>query len=91
MECDSASTGLAVQQECDGRELEQSGNVMDVRFVPDDQSFEGRPVHDYATRVEVAGARYRAPQFSTKALQATQVDITWDAEDEDRQRLLSMR
>lgn len=90
-ECDSAQTGLAVQQECDGRELEQSGNVMDVRFVPDDQSFEGRPIKDRSTEVEGSGARYRAPVFSTKALQATKVEITWDGEDEERSRLLQMR
>lgn len=90
-ECDSPTTGLAVQQECDGRELEASGNVMDVRFVPDDQEFGSRPISDTATEIEGTGGRYRAPRFSTQALQATRVEISWDGEDEERTRLLQMR
>jgi hypothetical protein len=44
VECDSVTTAAALYRECDGIEFEHSACKLDLRFVPDEQSFEGRQV-----------------------------------------------
>ena len=51
-EFDSLSTALRVYNECDGMEFEHSACKFDLRFVPDEQSFEGRQVGGQAPRNE---------------------------------------
>ena len=48
IECDSAATAEAVYETCDNTEFEKSGNVLDMRFVPDDVTFDDKPT-DVAT------------------------------------------
>eukprot|EP00955_Chlamydomonas_euryale_P018735 199920-Chlamydomonas_euryale.AAC.1 len=43
-EFDSVATAATVYTECDGLEFERSACKFDLRFVPDEQSFEGRQV-----------------------------------------------
>jgi len=47
----SAAAAAHVYAECDGLEFERSANKLDLRFVPDGQSFEGREPRDVATTV----------------------------------------
>ena len=62
---------------------------LDLRFVPEGQSFEGRQVRDEAAGVP---AGYEPPPaFATAALQHTAVKLTWDAEPAERRRALSRR
>lgn len=68
--CDSAKTANVIYRECDSTEYERSGNIVDLRFIPDGHSFSDRPVKDHATRIP---AGYQPPRFETKALQHTQV------------------
>lgn len=86
--CSTARAAEAIYNECDGMELMKTANVFDLRFVPDDQSFEGRVVRDLATHVP---ADYSAPVFQTKALQHTNVELTWDKVDDDRKKTLSKK
>jgi hypothetical protein len=72
-EFDSASTANIVYSECDGTEFERSGNVIDLRFIPDDRSFDDRPVKESAKSIP---SGYRPPRFETKALQHSQVRYT---------------
>ncbi len=47
----SAAAAAHAYAECDGLEFERSANKLDLRFVPDGQSFEGREPCDVATTV----------------------------------------
>lgn len=69
-EFDSTQTANRVYCECDGTEFERSGNVVDLRFIRDDHSFEDRPIKDSATSIP---SGYQPPRFETKALQHSQV------------------
>jgi len=50
----SAAAAAHAYAECDGLEFERSANKLDLRFVPDGQSFEGREPRDVATAVPPA-------------------------------------
>jgi len=75
-EFDSPATALAVYGQCDGLEFERSSNILDLRFVPDNQDF-ARPCRDKADHVPI---EYQPPKYFTKALQQTKVDLSWEAE-----------
>ena len=62
---------------------------LDLRFVPDGQSFEGRAPRDVAT--EVPPGYVPPPAFATAALQHTNVKLTWDADDVVRKRTLARK
>lgn len=61
---------------------------LDLRFVPAEQSFAERVVHDRAASIP---AGYAAPDFATKVLQHTRVQLTWDADDEARKKALGRK
>ncbi|KAL9958924.1 hypothetical protein ACROYT_G036001 [Oculina patagonica] len=84
MECNSAATAEVLYEECDGTEFELSGNVLDLRYIPDDMEFE-QEAHSVATELPASGL-YKAPEFSTTALHQTNVKLTWDETDPGRQR-----
>jgi hypothetical protein len=86
--CDSSKTANEIYNECDCMELMKSANRFDLRFVPDDQSFTDRVIRDTATEVPVD---YVAPVFQTKALQHTNVDLTWDKGDDGRKKTLTRK
>jgi hypothetical protein len=52
------------------------------------QSFEGREQRDSAMAVP---DNYEPPNFQTVALQHTNVQLTWDADDDGRKRALSAK
>jgi len=85
VECDSAATGAALFGACDGIEFERSSTRLDLRFVPEGQSFAERSVRDAATSLP---AGYAPVDYTAQALQQTRVALTWDADDPDRKRHL---
>ncbi|GBG28345.1 Pre-rRNA-processing protein esf1 [Hondaea fermentalgiana] len=87
VEFNSVEAADHVYKECDGVEFERSSITFDLRFVPDGLEIE-RPVRDRVTDVS---EDYRAPDFITKALQSTKVQLTWDEEDHDRLKLRKWR
>ncbi|CAH3174378.1 unnamed protein product [Porites lobata] len=84
MDCDSPGTAEVLYDECDGTEFELSGNILDLRYIPDDMEFDHEP-HSVATGIPASGM-YSAPEFSTTALHQTNVKLTWDETDPGRQR-----
>lgn len=82
-EFDSVKTAMGVYHECDGIEYERSSFKLDLRYVPDDQTFEGREVRDSAADVP---PDYEAPEFQVKALQHSNVKLSWDDDDPARRK-----
>ncbi|RKP12621.1 hypothetical protein BJ684DRAFT_11232 [Piptocephalis cylindrospora] len=80
VECDSVATASTLYTQCDGAEYESSANFFDLRFIPDEVIFEDTP-RDTATGMMDG---YRPREFSTLALQHSEVKLTWDEDDVDR-------
>ncbi|CEP16586.1 hypothetical protein [Parasitella parasitica] len=80
IDCDSAQTAKAIYKSCDNTEYESSANFFDLRYIPQDMSFDDEP-KDTAT---VAPEGYQPTKFKTDALQRTKVSLTWDEDDVDR-------
>ncbi|CAM9123180.1 unnamed protein product [Scytosiphon promiscuus] len=85
LECSSIAAAEAIYREVDGMEFEHSSVALDLRFIPDDVSFEGRQTRDKSTSVP---SSYQPPSFICKALQQTKVECTWDEAPSERQVLL---
>ncbi|XP_017086761.1 ESF1 homolog [Drosophila eugracilis] len=86
VECNSISTADKVYQECDGIEYESSATRVDLRFIPDDTSFEEDTPSDECYELPDASS-YMPRQFTTTALQQAKVDLTWDETALDRREL----
>lgn len=84
MECDTPETAEVLYDGCDGKEYELSGNVLDLRYIPDDIEFNHEP-HSVATDLPAAGT-YAVPDFYTTALHHSKVKLTWDETDPRRHR-----
>ena len=82
-EFDTVKTAMGVYHECDGIEYERSSFKLDLRYVPDDQSFEGREIRDSAADIP---PDYEAPDFQVKALQHSNVKLSWDDDDPTRKK-----
>jgi len=83
VECDSAATADIIYAQCDGVEYETSGARIDLRFIPDDTSFDDITPRDKAEELSDA-INYRPKLFTTAALQLSSVALTWDETDPDR-------
>uniref|UniRef100_A0A1A8DJS0 ESF1, nucleolar pre-rRNA processing protein, homolog n=1 Tax=Nothobranchius kadleci TaxID=1051664 RepID=A0A1A8DJS0_NOTKA len=64
LECDSVDTAVKIYDECDGFEYESSCSVLDLRFIPDDVTFDDDP-KDVAT--DTSGTAYTPKLFSSSA------------------------
>jgi hypothetical protein len=84
VECDSKSTADHLYKECDGMEFERTSNTLDLRFIPDDMKFTRDP-RDVA---KDAPDEYKAPLFETRALQHSNVKLTWDDDEPTRVKAL---
>ncbi|XP_029668933.1 ESF1 homolog [Formica exsecta] len=82
-EFDSAETANKVYIECDGIEYESTATRLDLRFVPNDMTFDQEPKEICTEIPELA--KYEPRQFTTTALQQIKVQLTWDETNVDRQ------
>ncbi|XP_063183913.1 ESF1 homolog [Chroicocephalus ridibundus] len=86
VECDSPETANKIYEECDGLEFESSCSFIDLRFIPDNVTFDDKP-KDVASEVNVAA--YKPKYFTSAAMGTSKVDITWDETDHERVTSLS--
>ncbi|XP_073284107.1 pre-rRNA-processing protein esf1-like isoform X2 [Primulina huaijiensis] len=84
---DSSATADYLYKACDGVEFERSGNKLDLRFIPDSMNFEQQP-RDVATE---APADYEGLDFQTRALQQSNVHLTWDEDEPQRVKTLKRK
>ncbi|XP_070171062.1 ESF1 homolog [Polyergus mexicanus] len=82
-EFDSAETANKVYIECDGIEYESTATRVDLRFVPNDMTFDQEP-KEICTKIPEL-AKYEPRQFTTTALQQIKVQLTWDETNVNRQ------
>lgn len=82
-EFDSIETANKVYTECDGIEYESTATRLDLRFIPDDMTFDQK-AKEICTEIPDP-VKYQPRQFITTALQQVKVQLTWDETDPNRQ------
>ncbi|CAG2186494.1 ESF1 homolog [Mytilus edulis] len=80
VECDSQETANKIYEECDNMEYESSSNKLDLRFIPEDMTFDYEP----KTVCTEPPTSYSPSLYFTTALCQSKVDLTWDETDQDR-------
>ncbi|EPY49412.1 pre-rRNA processing protein Esf1 [Schizosaccharomyces cryophilus OY26] len=85
VECDKVRTAKAIYDACDGAEFETTANIYDLRFIPDDVSFEEDEPREVCTKIP---EKYEPREFVTDALQHSKVKLSWDADDPNRKNLI---
>lgn len=78
--CNSVKAAESIYKNCDGTEYESTANIFDLRYVPDGMEFDDKP-KDTCSELP---KKYRPLQFSTDALQHSNVKLTWDETPADR-------
>ncbi|QLQ80742.1 hypothetical protein HG537_0E00950 [Torulaspora globosa] len=78
--CNSVKAAESIYKNCDGTEYESTANIFDLRYVPDGMEFDETP-RDVCTELP---KNYKPLQFSTDALQHSNVKLTWDETPADR-------
>jgi hypothetical protein len=85
IDCSSVAIANQLYKNLDGTELGATANILDLRFVPDDVTFDDTP-KDEASSVP---DEHEFPEFVTDALQHSKPKLTWEGEDPRRKRLIS--
>lgn len=82
VDCDSVRTADAVYTECDSREYQLSSIILDLRYIPDDMTFEDEPREIFTESQTTVD--YQPSTFQSSALSQAKVEVTWDETDFDR-------
>ncbi|KHN99827.1 nuc153 [Metarhizium album ARSEF 1941] len=82
MVCSSPEAAQKIYEATDGTEYQSSSNVIDLRFVPDDVTFDDEP-RDECDKVPDS---YKPVEFVTNALQSSKVKLTWDMNPDEASR-----
>ncbi|CAG2165453.1 unnamed protein product [Oppiella nova] len=87
VECDSEATADVLYGELDGFEYESSSSTLDLRFIPEDMTFDAEltPKSECHSMPDLSA--YKAPQFVNSALQQSKVRMTWDETDPKRRHV----
>lgn len=87
MICSDKNTAHKIYEMTDGSEYLSSSNFLDLRFVPDDVTFEDEPRDECVTVPD----NYKPVEFVTDALQHSKVKLTWDMHPEEATRKESIK
>jgi hypothetical protein len=83
-DCDSAETASRLYEQCDGMEVEHTGNVLDLRFIPDD--FRPPALSEAHSTANKVPRGYEAREYATNVLQSSNLECTWEQETPDAHR-----
>ncbi|XP_066588518.1 ESF1 homolog [Prorops nasuta] len=83
--CDSAETANKIYTECDNVEYESTSTKLDLRFIPDDMTFDQEPKEVCNELPDIS--KYQPRQFTTTALQQVKVELTWDENNLERKEI----
>ncbi|GAV55103.1 hypothetical protein ZYGR_0AS04260 [Zygosaccharomyces rouxii] len=78
--CNNVETGETIYSNCDGTEFESTANIFDLRYVPEGMEFDDEPKDE----CKELPKNYKPLEFSTDALQHSNVKLTWDETPTDR-------
>ncbi|KAG6366673.1 hypothetical protein INS49_000852 [Diaporthe citri] len=87
MVCSDKNTAQKIYEATDGSEYLSSSNFLDLRFVPDDVTFDEEPRDE----CESIPQNYKPVEFVTDALQHSKVKLTWDVDPEEVKRKESIK
>ncbi|KAI1660887.1 hypothetical protein F4813DRAFT_266996 [Daldinia decipiens] len=82
MVCSDTATAEKIYAATDGTEYQSSSNFMDLRFIPDDVTFDDEPRDE----CDSISPDYKPTEFTTDALQHSKVKLTWDIHPEETTR-----
>ncbi|KAH8163617.1 hypothetical protein CIB48_g4635 [Xylaria polymorpha] len=85
--CSDVSTAEKLYNACDGTEYLSSSNFIDMRFIPDDVTFDDEPREECDSVV----SNYQPTEFVTDALQHSRVKLTWDVAPDEAARRENIR
>ncbi|KAL2153585.1 hypothetical protein VTH82DRAFT_4740 [Thermothelomyces myriococcoides] len=85
--CSDKDTAHKIYEATDGTEYLSSSNFLDLRFIPDDVTFDDEP-RDECDSVPPG---YQPIEFTTDALQHSKVKLTWDMHPEEASRKESIK
>ncbi len=80
-EFDSKAASEHVYRECDGVDFGSTGCALDLRYVPKDMSFDAGDTRDRCADVP---DKYSPPDFLSRALGHSNVELSWDKDDPSR-------
>ena len=84
IECDSETTAKAVYDDLDNREYLTTSNFFDLRFIPDEVTFDDDKPREQCTKLPDG---YKPNDFRTEALTHSKVRLTWDDDDTTRKEV----
>ncbi|KAH6856150.1 hypothetical protein B0I37DRAFT_366681 [Chaetomium sp. MPI-CAGE-AT-0009] len=80
--CSDKNTAHKIYEATDGSEYLSSSNFLDLRFIPDDVTFDDEPRDE----CDSVPSGYKPIEFVTDALQHSKVKLTWDMHPEEVSR-----
>ncbi|KAK3898366.1 Pre-rRNA-processing protein esf1 [Staphylotrichum tortipilum] len=80
--CSDKGTAHKIYEATDGSEYQSSSNFLDLRFIPDDVTFDG----EARDECDSVPSGYKPVEFVTDALQHSKVKLTWDMHPEEVSR-----
>lgn len=87
MVCSDPNTAHKIYEATDGSEYLSSSNFLDLRFIPDDVTFDDEPRDE----CDAVPKGYKPVDFVTDALQHSKVKLTWDMHPEEVSRKESIK
>ena len=84
IECDSVSTAAKIYEDCNDLEFELTGIKIDLRFIPNDLKFPHEP-KEVCTELPAAS---NVKSFLNRALQHTNIKLTWEEPKANRFQML---